>query len=149
MKSSMLHAAALSLGLALLVPGAARAQGPEPGPRPGLGRPEAMERRMEMRRHRRDVLGELDLSKEQRDRIADLREKQERSSIRLRADLQTARLDMRRLMRADRADRMAINRQIDRIAQLRAEMEKARVGTMLDVRGMLTPEQLERAREPR
>jgi len=108
-----------------------------------------MERRMEMRRHRRDVLGELDLSKEQRERIADLREKQERSSIRLRADLQTARLDMRRLMRADRADRMAINRQIDRIAQLRAEMEKARVGTMLDVRGMLTPEQLERAREPR
>ena len=150
MKSTMVLALALSLGMVLLAPGGtARAQGPAGGPPDGMGRPEGMEHGMGMRRHRMEIMRELDLSKEQRDKIADLREKQERGAIRMRADLQTARLDMRRMMRADKADRMAINRQIDRIAQLCAEMAKARVGTMLDIRGLLTPEQLERVRARR
>ena len=107
---------------------------------PGMRGPGMRERRMEMMR-------ELDLSKDQHQKMADLREKQERAAIRMRADLQTARLDLRRLMRAEKSDRMAINRQIDRMAQLRADMQKARVGMMLDMRGVLTPEQQERARE--
>ena len=149
MKSTMIPAIAL-FGMTLLAPGGmARAQGPGGGPPPGMGRPEAMEHRMEMRRHRMGGLRDLDLSKEQREKITELREKQERNSIRVRADLQTARLDLRHMVRADKADRMAINRQIDRIAQMRAEMAKARVGTMLDIRGLLTPEQLERARAKR
>jgi Spy/CpxP family protein refolding chaperone len=108
-----------------------------------------MERRMAMRHHRIEMMEEMDLSKEQREKIADLRDKQERAAIRMRADLQTARLDLGRLTRAEKADRLAINRQIDRIAQLRAEMQKARIGLMLDIRGMLAPEQQERMREPR
>ena len=102
---------------------------------------------MELRHRRMEMIQELDLSKEQRERIGDLREKHERAAIRMRADLETARLDLRRLTRAEKADRMAINRQIDRIAQQHADMQKARVGTMLDMRGLLTPEQQERARE--
>ena len=39
------------------------------------------------------------------------------------------------------------DRQIDRIAQLEAEGRKARVGMMLDIRGVLTPEQQQKARE--
>jgi Spy/CpxP family protein refolding chaperone len=100
-----------------------------------------------MRHRRMDMMRELDLSKDQREKIAAMREKQERSAIRMRADLQTSRLDLRRLMRSEKSDRMAINRQIDRLAQLRADMQKARVGMMLDMRGVLTPEQQERARE--
>ena len=146
MKRPIILAAALSLGMALLAAGGtARAQGPA-GPPGEMGRREAMEHRMAMRHHRMELLRELDLSKEQREKIADLREKQERGAIRVRADLQTARLDLRRMMRAEKADRLAINRQIDRIAQMRAELAKARVGMMLDVRGLLTPEQQERAR---
>ncbi len=145
MKGTMIAAAALSLGMALMSPVGARAQGPD-SPPTDMGRAGAMERRAEMRRHRMDMMRDLDLSKDQRERISDLHEKQERAAIRMRADLQTARLDLRRLVRADRTDRVAINRQIDRIAQMRAEMEKARLGTMLDVRSVLTPEQRERAR---
>jgi Spy/CpxP family protein refolding chaperone len=104
-------------------------------------------RGMGMRHRRMDMMRELDLSKDQREKIAAMREKQERSAIRMRADLQTSRLDLRRLMRSEKSDRMAINRQIDRLAQLRADMQKARVGMMLDMRGVLTPEQQERARE--
>jgi len=103
-------------------------------------------RRMQMRR-REGMMRELDLTGEQRQKIADLREKQERNAIHARADIQTARLDLRRLMRAEKPDRMAVNRQIDRIAQLEAEQRKARVGLMLDVRGVLTPEQRQKMRE--
>lgn len=149
MKSKAILTLAICLGMALLASGGvARAQGPGGGPPPGPGRAGATERRMEMRHHRMEMMQALDLSKEQREKIADLRERHERAAIRMRADLQTARLDLRRLMRAERADRVAINRQIDRVAQMRAEMEKARIGMMLDIRGMLTPEQQERMREP-
>ncbi len=145
MKSTMTAALAMTLGLALLAPGGpARAQGPGEGPG---GAPPRMERRAEVRHRHEQMLRELDLTKEQREKVAELRERAERSAIRLRADLQTARLDLRRMVRAERADRMAINRQIDRIAQMRAEMEKARVAAMLDIRDVLTPEQRERARE--
>ena len=145
MKSRMVMAMALALGMVWLAPGgAARAQGPAGSPE--MGRPGPVERRMEFRHHRMERMRELDLSKEQQEKIADLREKQAYRAIRLRADLQTARLDLRRMMRAERTDRLAINRQIDRLAQMRAEMAKARVGTMLDIRGLLSPEQRERAR---
>lgn len=93
-----------------------------------------------------ELMRELDLTREQRDRLADLRDKQARVAIRARADLATAGLDMRRLMRAENPDRAAINRQIDRMAQLRAEMAKARIAGMLDMRSVLTPEQREKLR---
>jgi Spy/CpxP family protein refolding chaperone len=148
MKGTMIAALAMTLGLAMLAPGGpARAQGPAEGPDPGPNAGPRMERRAEMRRRRDDMLRDLDLSKEQREKISDLREKQERDAIRMRADLQTARLDLRRMMRADKADRAAINRQIDQLAELRAQMEKARVSTLLDIRSVLTPEQLERVRQ--
>ena len=151
MKSRMDLAVVLALGMSLLSPGlspggAARAQSPGPAEGPGMGRPGSMEQRMEFRRHRMERMRELDLSKEQQEKIADLREKQAYRAIRMRADLQSARLDLRRLMRAEKADRVAINRQIDRLAQMRAELAKARVGTMLDIRSLLSPEQRERAR---
>ena len=110
----------------------------------GPGGPEA---RMRMRNGRMGMLRDLDLTKEQRDKIADLHQKQARASIRMRADLQTAHLDLGELMRSERPDRPAIAKQIDKIGQLRAEMQKARVNTMLDVRSVLTPEQQQKVRE--
>ena len=89
---------------------------------------------------------DLNLTKEQSDKIADLRDKQERRSIELRAQIQTAQLDMRKLMRADKPDKAAIGRQIDKVSGLRADLQKSRVGTMLDVREILTPEQREKMR---
>lgn len=150
---------ALGIGLAGTA-GTTRAQGPAAPPGAGWQAPDRGPmapdragmrgpgmRRGASREHRMEMMRELDLSKEQREKMADLHEKHERAAIRMRADLQTARLDLRRMMRAEKSDRMAINRQIDRMAQLRADMQKARVGMMLDMRGLLTPEQRERAHE--
>jgi Spy/CpxP family protein refolding chaperone len=92
------------------------------------------------------MMRELNLTKEQRDKIADLRDRQERRSIDLRAQIQTAQLDMRKLMRAEKPDKAAIGRQIDKVSALRADLQKSRIGTMLDVREILTPEQREKMR---
>jgi len=115
----------------------------------GPGGPGAFEPGMRMRRHRQDLLRELDLSSEQRGKIADLREKQARNAIRIRAELENARLDLARLMRADKTDRAAIDRTIEKVGQLRTEMQKSRVNTKLDVRALLTPEQQQQLRERR
>jgi Spy/CpxP family protein refolding chaperone len=160
MKTRTMLTIALMLTLGIGVLGAAattRTQGSEGKPEAGWSGPDRG--RMSaggpgshgpgMRHRRMDMMRELDLSKDQREKVEALRERQERSTIRMRADLQTSRLDLKRLMRAERPDRMAINRQIDRLAQQRADMQKARVGMMLDMRGLLTPEQQERARERR
>jgi len=126
---SMLGLTALLAAL-LMTPAGGQAQDRPPAPPqagwdggdgPGGGRHGGMRGRAAR------AFGNLDLSKEQRDKIADLRDKQQRNAIRLRSDLETARLDMRRLLRADKPDRAAI-------------------GMMLDVRDVLTPEQREKMR---
>ncbi len=124
-----------------LAAGPGAAGGPGPWMERGDGR-----RAGEGRARRMELMRDLDLTKEQRDRLADLRDKQARAAIRARADLATAGLDLKRLLRAENPDRAAINRQIDRMAQLRAEMAKARVAGMLDMRAVLTPEQREKLR---
>jgi Spy/CpxP family protein refolding chaperone len=94
-------------------------------------------------------MAELNLSQDQKDRIAAVHDKTARAMIRSRADLQTARLDMRELLRSDNPDERAIDAQIDKIAAIRADMAKARMGARLEVRSILTPEQRSKLREPR
>jgi Spy/CpxP family protein refolding chaperone len=124
---------------------------PGPGDRPdgGMGErgPMGHGRRAMMERMR--MARQLDLSRDQRDKIAQIRDREQRQMIRQRADLATARLDLRRLLREERIDRAAVNRQIDALARMRAEMAKARIGTMLEIRDVLTPEQRQKAREGR
>jgi len=133
---SMLGLTALLAAL-LMTPAGGQAQDRPPAPPqagwdggdgPGGGRHGGMRGRAAR------AFGNLDLSKEQR------------NAIRLRSDLETARLDMRRLLRADKPDRAAINRQVERMASLRSDLVKARIGMMLDVRDVLTPEQREKMR---
>ena len=117
------------------------------GPRFGPGdRPGPMMGRLE---RRGAMMRELDLTPEQRDRIAGIRERQARRAIQQRADLQTGMLDLRKLMRAERPDRVAIDRQIDTVARLRGGLHKFQVETLLDVRSVLTPEQQGKLREQR
>lgn len=138
-------------------PDGAVAQDREPGdPSPGDRAEDGMRERGPMGHGRRAMMERmrgmdriLDLTREQRDRIAQIRDHEQRQMIRQRADLATARLDLRRLLRDERIDRAAIDRQIDAMARLRAEMAKARIGTMLEIRGVLTPEQRQKARERR
>lgn len=90
---------------------------------------------------------QLNLSDEQKSRLADIRDRRARAAIPIQGDLRVAGLDMRKLMRADRPDRQAIDAQIDRIADLRAQLQKSRVAGLLDARAVLTPAQQKLMRE--
>jgi len=92
-------------------------------------------------------LAMLDLSEAQRDRMHTIREAQQRKGIQMRADLQLARLDMAKLMRADKPDQAALNAQIDRLARLRADAAKARLSGHLEMRSVLTAEQIKKLHE--
>lgn len=89
----------------------------------------------------------LQLSDDQRSKLADIHDRRQRAAIPVQADLKVASLDLRKLMRADRPDARAIDAQIDRIASLRATLQKAHVAGMMEARTVLTPAQRKLMRE--
>lgn len=89
----------------------------------------------------------LDLTPEQKKRMADIRDRQERSAIRAQADMRIAQLDLRKLMRADSPDRRAIESQLDKLGSMRTSMQKSRVGMMFDMRAVLTQEQRDKLKD--
>jgi Spy/CpxP family protein refolding chaperone len=118
--------------------GAAGPGGPGPGMRKGAGgRGGAGEALRE----------KLNLTDDQKSRIADIRDRHERSAIPVQSDLKVASLDLRKLMRADRPDERAIHAQIDKISDLRGSLQKNRVSSMLEARSVLTAAQQKIMRE--
>lgn len=89
----------------------------------------------------------LNLSDDQKAKLADIRDRHERARIPIHGDLRIASLDLRKLMRADKPDPRVIDAQIDRIASLRASLQKSRVAGMLEARTVLTPTQQKLMRE--
>lgn len=131
-------------------PGGGMGMGMERGRRGGMGRHAGMGRGMGRGMRQGGGMGafaRLDLTDAQREKLADLHEKRMRSDVQARADLQLARMDLRKLMRAESPSTTAINAQIDKLTRLRADMQKAHVGTFLEARAMLTPEQQKQLRQ--
>ncbi len=126
--------------------------GPAAGPRggrwmgPGRGG-QGMHGGPMMGQQRAQLLRELKLTDSQREKLRDLRERQMRKGIQARADLALARLDLGKLLRADRPSLASVDAQIDRIARMRADLAKSRVATLLEMRAVLTPEQLKVLRD--
>jgi Spy/CpxP family protein refolding chaperone len=99
------------------------------------------------RGRRADLYQQLNLTDDQKTKIADVRDRTERAAIPIRGNLEVGQLDLRKLMRAEKPDAKAIDAQIDKNAGLRASLQKARVAGMLEVRGLLTPAQQKTLRE--
>ncbi len=93
------------------------------------------------------MMAKLDLSDAQRTRMRELHVAAKRKSIQAGADLQLAKLDLHQLMQQDKPQRSAIDAQIDKLARLKADQHKARVGTMLEAKALLTPEQQKKMKE--
>lgn len=89
----------------------------------------------------------LNLTDDQKQRLADIRDRQMRRGIQARADLALERLDLRKLVRANPPSQSAIDAQIDRIARTRADLAKGRIAAMLEMRNVLTPAQRKLLRE--
>jgi Spy/CpxP family protein refolding chaperone len=90
------------------------------------------------------MLKGLDLTAEQQKKVDVIHEKQARLMVQAQADLRIAEMDMQQLMRSETPDKAKIDAQIDKLAQLRAGMQKSRTATLLEVRALLTPEQLKK-----
>jgi len=131
----------LVTGAALMMAGAAWAQDPPAGD-PSAAHPgEGMSRGPGHGEHRA-MMEKMNLTDDQTRKLEDIRYQHQKKAITMRADLESARLDLGRMMRADQPDSRAINSQIDKIGQARTTLEKDRVAQMLEMRAILTPEQL-------
>lgn len=108
-----------------------------PGPAMGMGRGRRAE----------ELRAKLNLTDEQKTRLADIRDRRARAAIPIEGDLRIASLDLNKLMRADKPDQRAIDAQIDKIANLRASLHKNRVAGHLEGRAVLTPAQQKTLRE--
>jgi Spy/CpxP family protein refolding chaperone len=91
----------------------------------------------------------LNLTDDQKTKLADIRDRQARRAIPVQGDLRIAALDLRKVMQADKPDQRAIDAQIDKVAGLRASLQKSRVASMLEARSVLTPAQQKLMREHR
>jgi Spy/CpxP family protein refolding chaperone len=94
-----------------------------------------------------EAMRALDLTADQKKRMADIRDRQQRSAIKGQADLRIAQLDLRKLMRADTPDRRAIDSQIEKMGSMRTAMQKSRVATMFEMRAVLTQEQRDKLKD--
>jgi len=92
------------------------------------------------------MLAGLDLTDAQKEKVAAIHERVQRQGIQARAYLELAQLDLGKLMHADSPDPRAIDAQIDKLSALRAGQQKAHAAAMIEVHGLLTPEQLKKAR---
>jgi len=98
---------------------------------------------------REELREQLNLTDDQKSKLADIRDRQVRAAIPIEADLRIAGLDLRKLLRAERPNQQAIDAQIDRVAGLRARLQKSHVASMLEARAVLTPAQQKLLREHR
>ena len=90
------------------------------------------------------MLRGLDLTPEQQKKVEAIHGKQARLMVQAEADLRIATMDLQQLMRDEKPDQARIDAQIDKIAEVKTGMAKARIATMLEVRALLTPEQLKK-----
>lgn len=91
----------------------------------------------------------LELDDETRKRIKDLVYDSEKAGIELRARVKAAELELHRALDAEAPDRSEVMKRVEEVGTLKVEMQKHRFGLMLDVRGLLTPEQVRKLKTMR
>ncbi len=119
-----LIAAATAVAVAQPGPGRMRGQGPEAG------------------RMHQNMMQMLNLTPEQQKQMAGFRDAFQKKMITTRSKVDLARVDLRQLVAADKPDRAAIDSKLKEISDLQYQQKVDLVDHLLDVRGILTPEQL-------
>lgn len=110
----------------------------QPDPVPHRGQPQRMAR-----------MKNLNLTDAQKKQMEELRTSMQKQAVKLRSSVQLDRIDLRELLKADEPNKAAIEKKLDEIAKLQTEQKMLRINHMLDVRKILTPEQLKIWKEGR
>lgn len=151
MKTNILKAGLFALGLAGAV-AAAFAQGPGPGYGPGygpgmggLGYGPGM-----MGGYGRGPGGgliALDLSSEQREKIAAIQEENRRKNWDAMGQLRSEQFKLGQMYNADKVDSEAVSEQQKKVDELRRQLLKSRLDARNQVAAILTPEQRKHLRQ--
>ncbi len=91
----------------------------------------------------------LGLNSDQQKRMDDVFGQHREALVARYQNRQSAESDLEKLTRSDHPDQAALFTEIDRVAQARAELEKANTRMLLQIRGEMTPEQIDRLEEHR
>ena len=83
----------------------------------------------------------LELTDEQLVEIRKLVFAARRGHITMEADLELARLELHEMLDADNPTRADVMKQIDKVGQLETQTRKHKIGVLLEVRALLSPEQ--------
>jgi Spy/CpxP family protein refolding chaperone len=87
---------------------------------------------------------ELQLTDQQMDKMADLRFEHQKAMISKRAALKEARLELRQVLRKAEVDRKAAMARQEKISALKAEIARMKLEHRLQMRDVLTKDQLEK-----
>ena len=90
---------------------------------------------------RNNMIEKLNLTTEQKDKISDLRSKNQKEMIDLRADLKKKEIDMRDLRKDTKVTRDAVISKVKEINDVRDKIAIARANHQMDLYEILTPEQ--------
>jgi Spy/CpxP family protein refolding chaperone len=97
-----------------------------------------------MKKALKDKVG---LSDAQIDQIQKLQYQADRDKLDIEHEMRKARLDLEQAMQAERPDRAKIFGQLDKLGQIETQMKKNRVGLMLEIRKLVSPEQWQKMEE--
>lgn len=89
----------------------------------------------------------LVLTDEQREKIGDISHIVRIDVIRQQAELRVQRLELQRMMQGDAPDRPAIDEKVQEVARALAALMHTRVSALLNLREILTKEQIDKMRE--
>lgn len=90
----------------------------------------------------------LDLTDEQKEKLASIRAEYRKTTIRLDADIEVAEVELKELVAAPEMDLGQVEEKIDEISDKNAELRLYRLKTFSDVKKLLTPAQLDKLRWP-
>jgi Spy/CpxP family protein refolding chaperone len=93
---------------------------------------------------RKRICEKLDLSDAQKKQLGDMRTSMQRNAVQLHGKNALAKIDLRELLSTDEPDRNAIEKKLNEIAQLQTQQKLLRINHMLDMKKILTPEQLQK-----
>jgi Spy/CpxP family protein refolding chaperone len=96
---------------------------------------------------KRKFMKKLGLDTKQIKKIEDLTYRADREKLDIRHEIQKNHLDLEQLMSAEKPNEAAIFSKLEKISALELKLKKNRIGLMLKVKAILTPQQWEKLQD--
>lgn len=92
---------------------------------------------------------ELNLTDAQYDQLKDMMVENEKEAIELRSQMEVLRLELEEIMTEDKPNKTEALKKVDELGTVRTKLQKLRVGLRIDMKNVLTDEQIDKLQELR